>query len=348
MRAPLAKALQHPWVIGSAIALLYYATAKGGQYLAIPPGFITPVYAPSGLAVAAVLLLGPGIWPALGLSALVAAAWPLWVNTGAPSMATAAGLGIAIGSVLQALVGAWLIKTHIGVSLGAISARGRQGVGVIQDRGSHLLTLINDVLDLAKIEARKMELFPQDFPLPEFLQGLVELFAVRAEQQGITFAYEPSSTLPAWVLGDEKRLRQVLINLLGNAVKFTPTGRVMLRVQATATAAGHSLRCEVEDTGIGIAPEQLETIFLPFEQGESGTMKAEGTGLGLVISRQIVVETHGGRLRWDPQCREGVAFDIILPLVEAGPSPGSGLGSGMGSALGMIPRAESVLGSFLA
>ena len=185
------------------------------------------------------------------------------------------------------------------------------GLNIIQESGQHLLTLVNDVLDLAKIEARKMELEPTDFNLSSLLQGIAGIALVQAEHKKLAFIYEPSPSLPQGVQGDEKRLRQVLINLLSNAVKFTDKGHVALRVKLLGLGGpverpSATLRFEVEDTGVGILPEQQEKIFLPFEQA-SGVhrIKAEGTGLGLAISRQLVELMGGGLQVKSHGCRPG-------------------------------------------
>ncbi|MDJ1180907.1 ATP-binding protein [Roseofilum sp. BLCC_M91] len=165
----------------------------------------------------------------------------------------------------------------------------RKGVDVIEQAGSHLLTLINDILDLAKIEARKMELFPKDLHLPSFLVGVAEIARVRAENKGITLQFWPDERLPTGIKADEKRLRQLLLNLLGNAIKFTDQGNVTFSVtnqQVTAENLAR-IRFTIQDTGVGMSQEQIEKIFLPFEQVGSTSRRSEGTGLGLTICRQI-------------------------------------------------------------
>ncbi|MBR8836133.1 MAG: response regulator [Stigonema ocellatum SAG 48.90 = DSM 106950] len=170
----------------------------------------------------------------------------------------------------------------------------KKGVGIIYQCGSHLLTLINDVLDLSKIEARKLELVPIAFHLPSFLESVAEICRVRAEQKGIAFVYEPDANLPVGIHADEKRLCQVLINLLGNAIKFTENGSVTFRIKSQAIAPVFNVpqqRClyfEVIDTGVGMTPAQLEKIFLPFEQVGNTNKQSEGTGLGLAISLKII------------------------------------------------------------
>ncbi len=200
------------------------------------------------------------------------------------------------------------------------------GLGIIHRSGEHLLTLINDVLDLAKVEAGKLELNPAPFHLPTFLREIIEIVQARAEAKDISLAYEALSPLPDIVLADEKRLRQVLLNLLGNAVKFTDQGYVTLRVTAQGEGAPEIhpsreasilLHFEVEDTGIGISPDQLENVFQPFEQVSEADRRAEGTGLGLAISQQIM-QLIGGQLQVKSEPGHGSTFwfDVALPVTE--------------------------------
>jgi signal transduction histidine kinase/DNA-binding NarL/FixJ family response regulator len=194
------------------------------------------------------------------------------------------------------------------------------GVNVIHQCGSHLLTLINDVLDLSKIEARKMELHFQEFHFLSFLHGVVEICRIKADQKGIVFAYQPGADLPIAVKGDDKRLRQVLLNLLGNAIKFTDRGSVTLRVdvlnpQPTDTQPTQ-IRFQIEDTGVGIQPEQLDKIFLPFEQVGDTNRMAEGTGLGLSISQKII-QMMGSALKVQSQYSAGSLFEFTVALSEA-------------------------------
>ena len=186
----------------------------------------------------------------------------------------------------------------------------RQGVNIIHQCATHLLTLINDVLDLSKIEARQLEILPQPTYLPAFLQGVVEMSRIRAEQKGLAFHYLPDATLPEGANIDEKRLRQVLINLLGNATKFTDQGAVTLKVSVIgqdSLAETVRLRFQVEDTGVGIAPDALEAIFKPFEQVGDRKRQAEGTGLGLAISYRIV-KAMGSSLQVESQLGIGSQF----------------------------------------
>ncbi|KAM3100573.1 ATP-binding protein [Phormidesmis sp. 146-35] len=198
-----------------------------------------------------------------------------------------------------------------------MSQKEQQGIEIIHQCGSHLLTLINDILDLSKIEAQKMELYPKDFHFPTFLQGVVEICRIRAEQKSISFSYQFEDHIPVGVYADEKRLRQVLINLLGNAIKFTDRGAVTLRVKSQAKENLQHIICfEVEDTGVGMTADQLENIFLPFEQVGSRDRHSEGTGLGLAISRKIV-EMMGGTIAVTSQKAQGSRFWFEVEIPEA-------------------------------
>ncbi|WP_397331538.1 ATP-binding protein [Nostoc sp. FACHB-280] len=195
----------------------------------------------------------------------------------------------------------------------------RQGVNIIHQCGTHLLTLINDILDLSKIEARKLELAPQAFHLPSFLQGVVEICQIRAQQKGIEFHYEPDADLPLGITADEKRLRQVLINLLGNGIKFTDRGSVTLRVHRLGYDSDHGtkLRFSIVDTGVGIASADINKLFQTFEQVGDQKRKVEGTGLGLAISQQLV-QLMGGQIKVKSQLDVGseFSFEIVLPLAR--------------------------------
>lgn len=202
-----------------------------------------------------------------------------------------------------------------------------RAVTTIRHSGSHLLTLINDVLDAAKVEAGKMTLMPITIHFPAFLDTIVEILRSRTGEKKLNLACEKIGTLPDAVLVDEVRLRQVLLNLLSNAVKFTDAGQVTLRVTRLDTPdsaqqpVSHSLlRFEVEDTGIGIAPDQLEKIFLPFERTGEISRRTEGTGLGLAISRQFV-RLMGSDLFVESKLGQGSRFwfEVALPITETLP-----------------------------
>ncbi|MBN1886517.1 MAG: response regulator, partial [Thermoflexales bacterium] len=202
----------------------------------------------------------------------------------------------------------------------------RAGVDIIRQSGEHLLMLINDILDLAKIEARKLELYPADFALLDFLQGVAGIIRARAKQKHVAFLFEPDAHLPGGVRADEKRLRQVLLNLLGNAVKFTQAGQVLFRVRATSPSSLSevsvcseiSICFEVQDTGIGMEAEQLRRLFRPFEQVGELSTRIEGTGLGLAISQQLV-QAMGGQIKVESVPGQGSTFwfELDLPVTAA-------------------------------
>ncbi len=171
----------------------------------------------------------------------------------------------------------------------------KNNINIIHQCGSHLLDLINDILDLSKIEARKMELVVKDFDFAYFLNSITEISRIRAQQKGINFHYRPDSNLPKIVKADDKRLRQVLINLLGNAIKFTDFGSVTFQVITLAVTSPISttesivtIRFLIQDTGIGMTLAQIQKLFSPFEQVGTTFHHTEGTGLGLAISQKIV------------------------------------------------------------
>jgi signal transduction histidine kinase/CheY-like chemotaxis protein len=193
-----------------------------------------------------------------------------------------------------------------------------QGVNIIHQCGTHLLTLINDVLDISKIEARKLELSPNAIHLPSLLQGVVEISQIRAQQKVIDFHYEPDPNLPTGVIADEKRLRQVLINLLGNAIKFTDQGAVTFKIEQLNANTNElpfaHLRFSITDSGVGIAPEDVQKLFRAFEQVGERSRQAEGTGLGLAISQQIV-QLMGGKIQVESQLGIGSKFFFEVELL---------------------------------
>ena len=198
-------------------------------------------------------------------------------------------------------------------------------VRIINQCGTHLLTLINDILDLSKIEAQKMELQPTDIHLPSFLQGVIEICQIKAEQKNILFEYCFDDDLPVGVRADEKRLRQVLINLLSNAIKFTDKGKVTFTVKSILSRQKkeqkdntdlYHLHFQIEDTGTGMSTDQVEKIFLPFEQVGNAYKKSEGTGLGLSITHKIV-SLMGSNLEVDSTPNKGSKFWFIADFYEA-------------------------------
>ncbi|MFA6014803.1 MAG: YfiR/HmsC family protein [Gallionellaceae bacterium] len=198
----------------------------------------------------------------------------------------------------------------------ALGENQRAGLNIIQHSGEHLLTLINGLLDHAAIEADKFELVSGDIELEPFLGTIIGMIRVRAEQKNISFSCDAGEDLPAIVRGDAQRLRQVLLNLLANAVKFVDSGEVILRVNYIAPSR---LRFAVQDSGVGIAADQLESIFHPFEQVGEISRRAGGSGLGLAISRKLV-RLMGGDIKVESKPGEGstFSFEIEMEAVQSG------------------------------
>ncbi|MGH8355663.1 MAG: ATP-binding protein, partial [Pseudomonas sp.] len=200
-----------------------------------------------------------------------------------------------------------------------LSERQSLGLNTIHQSGEHLLMLITDLLDLAKIEAGKFELFPEALNLPGFLAGIGNIIRVKSEQKGLAFNLELAADLPRTVRLDEKRVRQILLNLLGNAVKFTDAGGVSLHVTRLSSSQTESrLRFEVQDSGVGMRQERLESIFQPFEQVGDAQRRFGGTGLGLSISRQLVRMMDSDiRVSSQPGAGSRFWFELTLPLAQA-------------------------------
>jgi signal transduction histidine kinase len=217
---------------------------------------------------------------------------------------------------LNAILGyAQILKMDSGLTPRQIS-----GLDTIHHSGEHLLTLIVDILDLSRIEAGKAELHPVLMTLRPSVHAVADIVRIKAEQKGIGFNVELAADLPVTVQADEIRLRQVLINLLGNAVKFTDKGSVTLSVRRASPCDGQSrLRFEVRDTGIGISPEQVERLFQPFEQGGDAARRIGGTGLGLTISRQLV-RLMGGDIHVETSPGAGSSFWFEIPVQTAQPA----------------------------
>jgi signal transduction histidine kinase len=175
--------------------------------------------------------------------------------------------------------------------------------------GQHLLSLINDILDLSKIEAGRMELEPTDFHLPAAIDNALTLVRERAGRRGITLGREIDDRL-GMIRGDERKVKQILLNLLSNALKFTPEGG---RVDIRAALNEGLVQVSVADTGVGIAPEDQEAVFEEFRQVGTADKKVEGTGLGLALSRKFT-ELHGGRIWMKSQVGQGATFTFTLPV----------------------------------
>ncbi|MGD1910405.1 MAG: CHASE2 domain-containing protein [Rivularia sp. (in: cyanobacteria)] len=202
-----------------------------------------------------------------------------------------------------------------------ITGKSLEGVNIIRQCGSHLLMLINDILDLSKIEARKLELFPSTVHFPRFLTSVTEICRIRAEEKDISFNVILDENLPGLVEVDEKRLRQVLINLMGNAIKFTDKGGVTFKVNKLEQQnldkenSTCTIGFQIEDTGVGMSPEQLQKIFKPFEQVGDAGKRPDGTGLGLTISQRITA-LMGSQIQVESRLGEGSSFslEITIPI----------------------------------
>lgn len=196
-----------------------------------------------------------------------------------------------------------------------------KGLRTIYQCATHLMSLINDILDFSKLEVQKMELHTQDFHLGNFLSATADMCRIKAEQKGVALVYEPNANLPTAVRADPQKLRQVLINLLGNAAKFTENGNVTFKTTLSERPANNPaswrILFQIQDTGIGIRQDQLEKIFRPFEQAENNTRHSEGTGLGLAISRKIV-QMMGSDIHVDSELGKGSTFwfEVELPAAH--------------------------------
>jgi PAS domain S-box-containing protein len=211
----------------------------------------------------------------------------------------------------------------------------QEHLGIISRSGKHLLQSINDVLEMAKVEAGKLTLNESCFNLHHLLDALAEIWQFRADAKGISLIFDRSN-IPHYIHADEGKLRQVLLNLLGNAIKFTQIGKVILRISmacevesskqdedektvAATKPISFSMPCllyfEIEDTGYGIAPEELKTLFEPFIQTESGRRSQEGTGLGLSISQNFI-RLMGGEISVTSRLGKGTIFNFYIPVIS--------------------------------
>jgi PAS domain S-box-containing protein len=211
----------------------------------------------------------------------------------------------------------------------------QQDSDIINRSGEHLLALINDVLEMSKIEAGRVQLVNKPFDLDAMVRDITDMILLRAKQKGLQLLLDQSSKFPRYISGDEAHLRQILINLLGNSVKYTMQGSVILRLGTKQNETAHLLM-EVEDTGVGIAPEDQQYIFQPFVQlGERGGTR--GTGLGLTITQQFV-QMMGGSISLESTPGKGSLFRIELPLIEAQESDISKEEQiSKGSVVGLVP-----------
>jgi light-regulated signal transduction histidine kinase (bacteriophytochrome)/CheY-like chemotaxis protein len=201
----------------------------------------------------------------------------------------------------------------------SLSSEQLKHLGIINRSGEHLLDLINDVLEMSKIEAGRLTLNERSFDLYRLLDLIHEMLQLKANAKGLQFLFKRMPEVPQYVIADDSKLRQVLINLLENAIKFTPQGSVTLRVMGEGQESPMTklIKFEIADTGLGIAPEELNSLFEPFVQTETGRNSMQGTGLGLPISRQFV-RLMGGDINVSSKVGEGTIFrfDIRVHLPQ--------------------------------
>ena len=207
-----------------------------------------------------------------------------------------------------------------------LTSEQQKNLKIIRRSGEHLLNLINDILNLSKIEAGQITVNNTEFNLSKVLLEIEDMFRLKAMEKGLDLDLVMSPNLPEWIVSDRLKLRQVFINLIGNAIKFTKSGRVILRVSVvsskeslTSDSGQQTLQFEVSDTGVGIAPEEMNNIFKPFVQSQAGIDAVEGTGLGLTISQRYI-EILGGNLTVNSQLDVGTnfKFQIKVTLIETG------------------------------
>lgn len=203
--------------------------------------------------------------------------------------------------------------TQIMVKEQNLPGKHQEQLQTIYSSSQHLLGLINDILDLSKIEAGKLELLPHTFNLPTFIHHLESILLFKAKKKSLNLDIAIQENVPDQLYTDEQKLRQILLNLLSNAIKFTDRGAVSLTIALADRA--DTLQFTISDTGMGIASEELDQLFQPFEQTQSGKQSQEGTGLGLTISRQLV-NLLGGSLTVSSQLNLGTVFSFNLPLIS--------------------------------
>ena len=200
----------------------------------------------------------------------------------------------------------------------ALTSEQKRYLDIIRSSSDSLLSIINDILDFSKIEANKLSIEAIDFNLLTLLEDIADLNSLRAAEKGLEFTWQLDPRVPTWLRGDPGRIRQILTNLIGNALKFTEAGTISLRVvRLPDRGEGLPLQFEVADSGIGIASDKLDRVFVPFEQADSSTTrKYGGTGLGLAISKQLV-ELMGGEIGVASQLGQGTVFTLSVVLEKA-------------------------------
>ena len=194
----------------------------------------------------------------------------------------------------------------------SLNAEHQEQLQIISHSGEHLMALINDVLEVSKIEAGRLILEQNNFDLYRLLKGIEEMLKIKAQAKNIDFVIQKRDRVPQYIQTDEQKLRQVLINLLANAVKFTSQGEVKLIIDYNLQKP-HQIDFEVQDTGSGIAAEELDSLFIPFVQTQTGRQSQSGTGLGLSICQEYV-ELMGGKIEVDTQVDLGSTFSFTIPI----------------------------------
>jgi light-regulated signal transduction histidine kinase (bacteriophytochrome)/CheY-like chemotaxis protein len=196
----------------------------------------------------------------------------------------------------------------------SLSEQQQDYLGIINRSGEYLLTLINDVLEMSRIEAGQLTLNQGCFDFYALIQSIGDMFMIKASDKGLFLMLQQEEDLPRYLIGDEAKIRQIIVNLMGNAIKFTDYGEVILRVRKVSLQEDYlTLKLEVEDTGRGIEAEHLETVFEPFKQAENGENPEQGTGLGLSISRQFL-HLMGGEITVQSEVNRGSIFTCVFPL----------------------------------
>lgn len=184
-----------------------------------------------------------------------------------------------------------------------------ENISIINKSGEHLLSLINDILDMSKIDAGRITYQPNSFDIIDLLETLEDVFRLKVQNKGLALIFDGVETLPRSIYSDEKKIRQILMNLLSNALKFTTSGGITLHTRYE----NHRLYFEITDTGCGIHPDEMDTLFQPFIQTRKGQQMQEGTGLGLVISRRFI-ELMGGEITLNSEYEQGTTVQFFIPL----------------------------------
>ena len=221
----------------------------------------------------------------------------------------------------------------------------QQRLNIINSSGEHLLSLINNILEMSKIEAGRIALNNKYFDLLAFLRDIQGMFLLKVQEKGLEFVLEDNANLPRYILSDEGKLRQILINLVGNAVKFTEKGSIFVRLHVDSgtfgddTSPHNYLHIEVQDSGPGIANEELDRLFVPFEQTSAGRQLKQGTGLGLSITDKFV-KLMGGEIDAISTLGEGTCFHISIPI-ELTEDETLLEQQARGKAIGLVPNQSS-------